>query len=342
MKKYFQNIVANDTIKNRLLGDIENGKISHAFIFEGDNGSGRHTLAVELAAALSCKDKESCTVPCGKCSACRKIFDGKSPDIINLGLVGDKATIGIETARFIKGDIHIAPNDLPIKMYIIDGADKMTLQAQNALLLSLEEPPPYVIFILICSNSSALLETIKSRAPSYRLERLSRSQISEYLLSNHEKARKIKDESPEDFEELVISSCGTLGRAITLLDDKGRKKEFSERKIAKSFIELSLSRSKSKIFDMISSLGNKRPDISARLTLIEYAIRDLILLKKSDSSELIFYSNPEEASELSAKITLERLIDMYTAIDRAINELKSNANIRLSLLSMMYSCRLAD
>lgn len=341
MKKYFPQIVANDKIKTRLSNDIEDNKLSHAFIFEGEEGSGRHTLAKHLAAAISCTSKCD-TIPCGGCPSCNKIFAGKSPDIISLGLTGDKATIGIDTARFIKNDINIAPNDLRIKMYIIEDADKMTIQAQNALLLSLEEPPTYVVFILICRDSSALLETIRSRAPLYRLERLSHEQISDYLINNYKKAAELRSNEPDTFSELIASSHGTLGRAISLLNDSARKSEFAERQIAKDFIELSLNRSKAKIFDMIASLGNKRAEICDRLALIQYAIRDLIMLKKSDSDELIFYSNVEEASEISTKITLERLIDMYDAINSASYDLRANANIKLTLLSMMHACKLAD
>ena len=315
---------------------------SSAVLLSGEPGIGKHTLALSLAAAISCSNNTSGNIPCGVCASCRKIFAGKSPDIINLGLVGDKVTIGIDTARLIKESIHVAPNDLSIKMYIIEDADKMTTQAQNALLLSLEEPPQYVIFVLLCNDSAALLETIRSRAPIYRLEKLSGEEISKYLIEKHSKANEIYRDAPDEFNELVIASQGTIGKAISLLDDKERKKEFSERAIAKGFIELSLNRSKAKIFDMISSLGAKRHDIAERLTLIQYAIRDLILLKKSDSAELVFYSNRDEASEISAKLTLKRLIDMYTAIDMAIEDLKASANVRLTLLSMMYACGLAD
>ena len=341
MKKYFHNLVANDTTKMRLASDIQSGKISHAFILEGAKGSGRHTLALQLAAAISCRTQDD-IIPCGKCVACTKIFSGKSPDIIIQGLVGDKASVGVDTARFIKGDICIAPNDLPMKMYIIEDADKMTVQAQNALLLSLEEPPSYVIFILLCEDSAAFLETIKSRAPIIRLEKIDNSDIERYLLDNYKKAAELKVDDPEGFCELIASSRGTIGKAIALLDDKDRKKEFSERAIARAFIELSLNRSKSKIFDMISSLGTKRPEICARLTLIQYAIRDLILLKKTDSPELVFYSDIDAASELSTKFTLQRLMDMYTAVNSAIDDLKMNANVRLTLLTMMYASKLVD
>ena len=342
MKKYFCDFFANDIVKARLSGDIEDNKISHAFIFEGAQGSGRHTLAKQLAASISCTSREGDRIPCGKCPSCSKIFAEKSPDVINLGVASDKVTIGIECARFIKDDIHTFPNSLPIKMYIIEDADKMTLQAQNALLLSLEEPPSYVIFVLICQNSAALLETIRSRAPLYRLEKIPPSEISRYLTDNYKKAVELKRDDPESFAELLTVSEGTIGHAIDLLDDKQRKKEFDERQIAKDFIELSLSRSKSGIFEMMASLGSKRPEICERLLLIQRAVRDLILLKKNDEGELIFYSNADNASEISAKITLERLMDMYSATAQAIEDLKANSNVKLTLLSMMYACKLAD
>ncbi len=341
MKRYFNNLIGNASIKERLSGDIECGRVSHAFILEGEEGSGRHTLARQLAAALSC-DAQGDIVPCGKCADCQRILASKSPDVINLGLVDDKVTIGIDTARFIKGDINITPHSLPIKMYIIEDADKMTVQAQNALLLSLEEPPEYVIFVLLCSDSSALLETIRSRAPLLRLGRISNAEIGKYLLENYKKAREIRDGSYDEFEELIISSRGTVGKAISLLDDRERRRVFSERAIAKEFIELSLSRSKIRLFDMMASLGKKRAEICSRLTTVKCALRDLILLKKADSPELVFYSNTDEACELSARFTLERLMDMYSAINTAIDDLRANSNVRLTLLSMIYSCRLAD
>ena len=342
MKDYFGTFLGNESIKKRLSYDVEHNGVSHAFILEGNEGSGRHTLALQLASAISCKNKSAASLPCGKCDSCKKILSGKSPDVINLGVASDKVTIGIETARLIKESIHISPNDLPIKMYIIEDADKMTLQAQNALLLSLEEPPQYVIFILICKDSTALLETIKSRAPILHLEKLSTEDIESYLLEKYQKARQIKDEFPEEFSELLLASGGTLGRAIDLLDDRDRKKEMTEREIARKFIDCSLDRSRASKFEMISSLGSKRHDITPRLVRIQHALRDLIILKKADSPELIFYSDVEYASELSTKFTLERLMDMYTAIAKAIDDLTANANIRLCLLSMMYASNLLD
>ena len=342
MKKYFDSIIGNNAIKERLSLDIESKKVSHAYIFEGEDGCGRHTLAYQLAAAISCQNKDAKISPCGECVNCKKIFSSLSPDVVPLGVAHDKVTIGVETARYIKDDICTAPNGLPIKMYIIEDADKMTMQAQNALLLSLEEPPAYVIFILLCKDSSVLLETIRSRAITFHLEKLSLDDISRYLCEKYPKAKELKTDSPEEFNEILFASNGTLGRAISLLDDKDRKKEMAERAITKAFIETALNRSKVSIFDMMSSLGSKRADIIPRLMKIQHALRDLILLKKADSPELVFYSDIEYATEISTKFTLERLIDMYSALEVAIEDLKANANVRLSLLSMMYAAGLVD
>ena len=257
-----------------------------------------------------------------------------------MGIEGDKATLGVDAIRFLKNDISIAPNDLGIKMYIVEDADKMTLQAQNALLLSLEEPPPYVIFILICENSSTLLETIKSRAPILRTDKLSDEMVSEYLLKNEKKAKSLFDESSDEFSELVCAAAGSIGKAIFLFDGKERKKVFSDRQIARDFMDLALQRSRVKIFEMISSLGNKRPEIISRLIQIQHAIRDLTMLKKSDTTDLCFYSDMEYATELSSRFTLRRLLLMNSAIDSAIDSLSRNSNVRLTLLSMLYDAEL--
>ena len=335
MKNYFENIIGNKHITARLSRDIDEGCVSHALILEGEVGSGRHTIAKSLAAAIECRDKRQ-FAPCGKCSSCIKIFGNKSPDVITVGLEDDKVTLGIDAVRFVKNDISIMPNELNTKMYIIESADKMTLQAQNAFLLSLEEPPPYVIFILICENSSSLLETIKSRAPILRTQRLSTEEISEYLMTNA-KAKALSEESVEDYLELLRASNGSIGRALSLLDSKERKRIFSDRQTAKEFMVLSLERSRIKAFDMMASLGTKRQEIISKLIQIKLAIRDLTMLKKSDTVELCFYADMETASDISARFTIQRLMLMDKSIDDAIDSLGKNANVKLTLLCMVYN-----
>lgn len=334
MSNYFRNIVGNVNVTERLSHDIDGACVPHAFILEGAAGSGRHTIATTLAAALSCKSKTD--APCMKCSSCLKIFGNRSPDIIRIGLQGERATVGIDAIRSVKSSISIAPNDINIKMYIIEDAEKMTVQAQNAFLLSLEEPPQYVIFALICENSSALLETVKSRAPIFRTEVIDKERISHFLTENDKRAAQLCGSSKEEFDEIISASGGSIGKALSLLDAKERKKALDERETAKRFVELSLERSHAKVFDMISSLGTKRPDIISRLELVKLAIRDLVLLKRSEHTEMCFYSDSEYAAELSARFTLEKLLSMDSAVDGAIDALTQNSNIKLTLMCMVY------
>lgn len=105
-------------------------------------------------------------------------------------------------------------------------------------------------------------------------------------------------------------------------------------------MSLALDRSRVKTFEMISSLGNKRPEIISRLIQIQHAIRDLTMLKKSDTTDLCFYSDMEYATELSSRFTLKRLLLMNTAIDSAIDSLSRNSNVRLTLLSMLCDAEL--
>ncbi len=335
---YFPEIVANFATVEKLSRDIKDNAVPHALILEGQLGSGRHTIAKNLAAALSCKKGRG--TPCRECISCRKIFTNNSPDVITVGIEGEKTSLGIETIRFLKTDIYTAPNDIDVKMYIVEDADKMTVQAQNAFLLSLEEPPSYVIFVLICESSSLLLETVRSRAPIMRTEKLSKETVAEYILSHDKRAEELKKASPDDFSELLVASDGSIGKALSLLDPKKRKSVFANREIARNFIGYASSRSAGAAFDLINSMGNKRAEVCERLVLIQYALRDLILLKKSDDAELCFYTDRDNASEISVLFTSEKLFAIYDAICNTVDDLNRNANLKLSLTKMAYNAGL--
>ena len=145
-------MIGNDALRVRLADDLRRGRLSHAYILEGPVGSGKHTLARQIAAALSCERKQDVTspLPCRSCPACRKILSGNSPDLITVKREEDKTTFGVEVIRELRQDVPVAPNDTDYKVYLIEDAHLMTQQAQNAFLLTLEEPPPYVLFLLLC------------------------------------------------------------------------------------------------------------------------------------------------------------------------------------------------
>lgn len=331
----YTSIVGNKYLCERLSRAISDKFLSHAYILEGSHGSGRHTIALETIAAISCKANDEATNPCRKCISCRKILEGKSPDVINIGLEGDKASIGVDSMRFLKSNIYLAPTDLEVKAYIINDADTLTVQAQNALLLSLEEPPSYVMFFLICENSSALLETIKSRAPILRTEKIPRAQIKDFLIRNDKRAAELEKASPDELSEIVSAADGSIGYGLELLDAKKRKSILDDRQIAKDLIRLASSKLSRDKLELIMSLGSKRTDICERLINVQSALRDLILLKKSEDAPLCFYNDRQNALDICLSFTSKKLFSLYAATETALDDLSKNANVKLTLINML-------
>jgi DNA polymerase-3 subunit delta' len=337
MKRFMEQIVQNDGLKNRICSDILMGSFSHAYIIEGVKGSGKHTIARLSAAALSCerKNDDSAPLPCGKCEACRKILEFLSPDVITVGTEG-KATLGVDSIRFMREDVYTPPNDLEHKIYIIEDADKMTVQAQNAFLLTLEEPPAYAGFILLCENAGALLETIRSRAPILRTEPISRQNIDRYITANDKRAATLKASAPKDYAELIAASENGIGKALSLLEPKELSPILERRRLAKDFISLATSNGSHKdAFALLSRFSQKRDALSEELKLIYVALRDLAILKKSENAELCFYETKDAALEASDAARTSELFRLISTVSDSIDSITRNANVRLTMISLM-------
>ena len=323
MSVSFDNIVGNESLKLRLSEDIARSSLSHAYIVEGKAGSGRRTLSLSVVAALSCENRGTDKkVPCCSCKNCRKIFERRSPDVIFKGIEDDRVTVGIETVRDVKNDVYIAPNDLDVKAYIIEDADSMTEQAQNAFLILLESPPPYAVFFLICENSTSLLETVRSRAPALRMERLASEDVKEYLLKNHSRARALYEQDPGALDSAVFCGEGSIGASLELLDPKRREKLLSSKANAEKLISMLSSSDKKNAFSVAMTLSKKRTEARDELICMQSAIRDLILLKKSDTAHLCFFEDREAAAELATHYSSASLFALYDASKEAISSLE--------------------
>ena len=333
-------IIANIELRRHLYDDIKSGSLAHAYIIEGKIGSGRHTLAKHIIAALAC-ERAGEKLPCGECISCRHIFEDKCPDVITLGKE-DKASVGIQAIRTLKSTISAVPNDLEFKAYIIEDADTLTLQAQNAFLLTLEQPPTQAFFFILCENARSLLETIRSRAAILRTEPISHEEIGAYICSeNVEKsvrdaARSLKNSQPGEFEGILMAANGSIGRAITLLSPKTRQPIIARREFAVKFIEsLKNNKSSENMFALYSSISAKRDELVLQLEYIKLALRDLILLKKCESAPLCFFSDRNAALDRSALFTERRLIEVFETVEETRDALQKNSNIRLSVIGLL-------
>lgn len=342
MRPILSDVVANEHLRARLGDELLAGKLSHAYILSGERGFGKHTLALNLAAALACergKDAHA-SLPCLECPTCRKILSGNSPDIIYVNR-GDKATLGVDPIRELRQDVYIPPNDLSVKVYIIEEAHLMTPQAQNAFLLTLEEPPAYVLFLLLCENSSLMLETIRSRAPVLRLEPVPNELILQHISRKVPEAKRMWEDDRDALEELIVTANGSIGRALELLDPKLYKPLFERRESARTFIRLCASpKNTGETMRFLNNLGTRRDELIEQLSTILLCLRDLLLCKQTENAPLCFFSDREEASSLAYTFTTPELFSLCDSVSDATDRLRANANVRLTITAMAQACNL--
>ncbi len=203
----FETLLGNQRLKDNLTHSLVRGRISHFYLISGPEGSGKHTLAALLAAAILCKDPQR---PCGRCSSCRKILDGNHPDFITVD-DPDKKTVPVDLIRKARADIYIQPNESDHKIYLFPRAQDMGLPGQNALLKVLEEPPKYGVFILLTDTPEKLLPTVRSRCVELALQGLDHDTLYQALRRDFPQAQ------PDDLEGAINRSGGFLGQAAAIL-----------------------------------------------------------------------------------------------------------------------------
>jgi DNA polymerase-3 subunit delta' len=340
----FDMLIGNEVLRARLERDVRSGTLSHAYLIEGASGSGRRTLATALCASLVCQRRgEGTSIPCGVCDACRRVYEGKSVDVIRLGREDGKASIGVDEIRFLRSDVLFAPNAASLKVYIIEEADLMTTAAQNALLLTLEEPPEYVLFLLLCESASAMLETIRSRAQLLRMTPIDDAQMDKHLSS--QRAYTMLPE--HERRQLVLLADGRVGRALELLNGAERKVLMERQSLAARCVTVLLGdrgkRDVGAVPELLSDIGIKRDTVTIKreallllLSDIQLALRDLVLLKRAEEVVLRFYTDREAAIEISERTTPASLLDLFDEIERVRSRITRNANIRLVMTDLLY------
>lgn len=339
MKQMLPRLWGNDALRARIGNDICAHRLSHAYILDGKYGMGKHTLALQIAAAQSClgKDDPNLPLPCGTCKNCKKILEGKSPDVILVSREKGKAQMTVDIIRKIRTDVLTAPNDLDTKVYIIEDAHTMNPQAQNALLLTLEEPPEYVLFLLLCEDAGNMLETIRSRAPIYRLQPLPTETISAYVAQHAPNSKG--SAFGETLQQVLMAAEGSIGKALDLLSPKESAPILAAKETVLAFLEAAQAKGE-KIPDALNAFGSKRDEVSLRMQTLIKALRDLIAIKKCDPGtvSLCFFTDREQASAYAMRFSVQELIRWIGAVEAANDSITIyNANVRIVLWEMFRS-----
>lgn len=201
-------LAGNHSLKEQLAHRMGMGQLSHAYILSGPEGCGKHTLAGILAGALVCRQPNA---PCGACSDCKKAAAGIHPDVITLAPAGEGKGITVDQVRQLRTDAYVRPNEALRKVYILDCADTLNANGQNAMLKLLEEGPSYACFLLLAQNASALLPTVRSRCEELALAPVTVPQAEQWL------ARRFPDQSEGERRRAALDCQGILGRAVKQL-----------------------------------------------------------------------------------------------------------------------------
>lgn len=213
--KTFSEIVNQEHIIKTITNSILLGMVSHAYLFYGQRGTGKTTIARVLAKSLNCKNrKEGEFEPCNKCISCQEINDGRAIDLIEIDAASNR---GIEEIRNLKEGINIVPTKSKYKIYILDEVHQLTKEASNALLKTLEEPPEHAIFILCTTEYQKVLPTIASRCQQFEFKKLTVSQITQKL-EDICKKEGVKAEKAA-LELIAKTAQGALRDAESLLDE---------------------------------------------------------------------------------------------------------------------------
>ena len=307
---------------------IQNHKISHAYILTGEAGMGRKSIANAFAMTLLCEKGGS--EPCMMCHSCKQVMSGNHPDLIYV--THEKpGSIGVDDVREqINDTIMIRPYSSYYKIYIVDEAEKMTVQAQNALLKTIEEPPSYAVIILITTNQEAFLPTILSRCVQMKLKPLKDFTIKSYLTQNLHIAEK-------DADICAAFARGNLGKAIHLASSDEFKELFQKVMVlVKNVGTMDISM----LLDCIREMKEQNFDIGEVLDLMQLWYRDVLMFKVTkDMNLLIFKDEYKMINETGEKVDYAGLEAILAAIDTARTRLNANVNMELAMELLLLTMK---
>lgn len=314
----FKDVVGHKNIIEYIKNAVKEDKVSHAYILNGERGSGKKMLATLFAETLLCEEKG--TSPCNNCHSCKQVDSGNHPDLIWVQHEKPGA-ISVDDIRVqLNGDVLIKPYQSSKKIYIIPQADTMTVQAQNALLKTLEEPPEYAVIFLLTENADQLLPTITSRCVMLKLRNIRDTLIRKYLME--------KLEVPDYKADICTAFAqGNMGKAIMLAGSD----HFNEiRDEAIQLLKYIHDMEISEIAKAIKQCQAYKLEINDYLDIIMIWYRDVLLYKATkDVDAIVFKDQMSSIKEAATRSSYEGIELILESLEKAKTRLDANVNFDL-------------
>ena len=324
----FKDVVGHKDIINYIRNAVTENKVSHAYILNGERGSGKKMLANLFATTLLCEEQGP--DPCNACHSCHQAESGNHPDIIRV--THEKPnTISVEDIRRqVNEDIQIRPYQGPYKIYIIAEADLMTVQAQNALLKTIEEPPAYAVIFLLTENAEALLPTITSRCVMLKLRNIRDTLIRKYLMETMH--------VPDYKADMCTAFAqGNMGRAIMLASSD----HFNEiREEAVQLLKYINEMDISEITKAIRKINTYKLEINDYLDIIMIWYRDVLLYKATkDMDKVVFKDQITYIQERAKKSSYEGIELILESLEKAKTRLRANVSFDLVMELLLLTIK---
>lgn len=326
----FKDVVGHKNIIQYISNAVKAGKVSHAYILNGEKGSGKKLLASLFSMSLQCRDREEDGDACGRCQSCKQAVNNNQPDIINV--THEKPnTISIDDIREqVNQDITIKPYSSRYKIYIIADADMMTVQAQNAILKTVEEPPEYAVIMLLTENAETLLPTIRSRCVMLKLRNIKDQLVKKYLMEQ----MQIPDYKAD---VCVAFAQGNMGKAIML----AASEHFNEIKeeavhLMRHMNELELS----ELMDAAKRSTSYKLEICDYLDVIAIWYRDVLIYKATKNVDRVVFSDQlKYIKERANKSSYEGIEIILDALEKAKSRLRANVNFELTMELLLLTIK---
>ena len=324
----FADIVGQEQLKEHLQNAISMNKVSHAYIINGERSSGKEFIAKIFAMTLQCE--KGGTEPCGECHSCKQAMSNNQPDIIFISHE-KPGSIGVEDIRGqINNDIGIKPYSSPRKVYIMNEGEKMTVQAQNALLKTLEEPPEYAVIIILTTNVDSLLPTILSRCVVLNMKPVEDALVKKYLMSELQ--------VPDYKANICVAFArGNVGKAKLLASSEEFEKVKDE---AVTLVKHINEMETHEVVKAIKKISEYKLDVNDYLDILSIWYRDVLLYKATrDMNGLIFRDEFQQISKMADRSTYEGIETIVNALQQAKRRLDANVNFDLTMELLLLTIK---